>query len=195
MRAALRFKPSPALVVAVLALLVAFGETSWATISQVVPRGSVGTPQLKAGAVTSLKISRGAVTSAKIRNGTITRSDLGRSARIAGPRGPQGPAGPAGSVSKLWGVAASNGVLNRSAGTTSSARIGVGQYEVIFNQDISNCAYVATVGLPIDISNAAGAQGFAVVGKKTGTVNGVRVNTRALNGNAADRGFHLVVVC
>ncbi len=194
MKALRGFRPSAALVVATLALLVALGETSWATLSQLAPR-SVGTPQLKTGAVTTAKVRNGAITSAKIRNGSITRSDLGPSARIAGPRGRQGPAGPAGSVSKLWAVSTSAGALNRSAGTVSSARVGVGQYEVIFNQDISNCVYVASVGGFIDISNAAGQQGFAVVGKKAGTANGVRVNTRSQTGAAADRSFHLVVVC
>ena len=194
MNALRRFKPSAALVVASLALLVALGETGWATLSQLAPR-SVGTPQLKSGAVTNAKIRNGAVTSRKIRNGSITRADLGASARIAGPRGRQGPAGPAGSVSKLWAVMQPTGALQRSAGTTSAGRLGNGQYEVVFNQDIQQCAYHASVGSPVDITNAASQQGFAVVGKKFGTVNTVRVNTRANNGTAADRPFQLVVVC
>ena len=37
--------PSPAFCVALLALFVALGGTTWAAIS--VPRGSVGNPQLK----------------------------------------------------------------------------------------------------------------------------------------------------
>jgi hypothetical protein len=189
-----RFKPSAAVVVASVGLLVALGETGWATISQLAPR-SVGTPQLKSGAVTTKKVRNGAITSVKIRNGSITRRDLGASARIAGPRGRQGPAGPAGSVSKLWAVLQPTGTLQRSAGTTSAGRLGAGQYEVVFNQDIQQCAYLATVGSPIDITNAGNQQGFAVTGKKFGTVNTVRVNTRANNGTAADRPFHLVVVC
>jgi hypothetical protein len=194
MNAFRRFKPSAALVVASLALLVALGETGWATLSQLAPR-SVGTAQLKAGAVTGPKVRNGAITSAKIRNGSITRRDLGPSARIAGPRGRQGPAGPAGSVSKLWTVVGSNGSAVRSAGVIATARVGTGQFEVTFNQDIVNCSYLANVGAVSDISNAAGQQGFAVVGKKSGTVNAVRVNTRAQTGAAADRSFHLVVVC
>jgi hypothetical protein len=195
MRAVRRFRPSAALVVASLALLVAFGETSWATLSQVIPNRSVGTPQLKAGAVTTTKVRNGAITSLKIRNGSITRSDLGASARIAGPRGRQGPAGPAGSVSKLWAVVGSNGAAVRSAGVVASSRVAVGQFELTFDQDIVNCTYQANVGAISDISNAAGQQGFAVTGKKSGTVNAVRVNTRSQTGGAADRSFHLVVVC
>jgi hypothetical protein len=195
MKSLRRFKPSAALVVASLALLVALGETGWATLSQVVPNRSVGTAQLQSGAVTTKKVRNGAITSAKIRNGSIKRSDLGASARIAGPRGRQGPAGPSGSVSKLWAVMQPTGALQRSAGTLSAGRLAVGQYEVTFNQDIQQCGYFANVGSPVDISTAANNQGFAVTGKKFGTVSTVRVNTRANNGTAADRPFYLLVVC
>lgn len=47
-------RPSPAIIVAVVALLVALGGTSYAAFS--VPRNSVGTKQLKNGAVTASKI-------------------------------------------------------------------------------------------------------------------------------------------
>lgn len=195
MKSLRKFKPSAALVVASLALLAALGETGWATLSQVVPNRSVGTPQLQSGAVTTKKVRNGAITSVKIRNGSIKRSDLGASARIAGPRGRQGPAGPAGSVSKLWAVMQPTGALQRSAGTLSAGRLGAGQYEVTFNQDIRECAYLANVGSPVDISNAASQQGFAVTGKKFGTAHTVRINTRANNGTSADRPFYLLVVC
>jgi len=58
-RIALR-RPSPALVVACLALLVALGGTGYATVLQV-PRASVGAPQLKNGAVTTTKLGPGCV--------------------------------------------------------------------------------------------------------------------------------------
>ena len=66
-------------VVSSLALFVALGGTSYA-----VARNSIGTPQLKADAVTS----------AKVKNGSLRNGDLAPSARgQRGPRGPQGPAG------------------------------------------------------------------------------------------------------
>jgi hypothetical protein len=49
-----RFLPSPAMVVACLALLVALGGTSYAAIK--LPRNSVGNIQLKRGAVTGIKV-------------------------------------------------------------------------------------------------------------------------------------------
>ena len=50
-----KFRPSPALVVASIGLLVALGGTSIAAITNV-PLLSVGTPQLKGNAVTSSKV-------------------------------------------------------------------------------------------------------------------------------------------
>jgi hypothetical protein len=80
--------PSPAMVVAVAALTVALGGTSYAVIT--LPTNSVGTKQLR----------KSAVTSAKIKNGTIKATDLRAALRSAiaapGPVGPVGAAGPAG---------------------------------------------------------------------------------------------------
>jgi len=53
-----RFAPSPAMVVALIALFVALGGTSYAALT--LPKNSVGTKQLKDGAVTAAKISSSA---------------------------------------------------------------------------------------------------------------------------------------
>jgi hypothetical protein len=95
MRRILRRRPSPALVIACLALGVALGGTSYAAVTQL-PRASVGTPQLKSSAVTNAKLARNAVTSVKVRNGTLVRADFARGALLRGPAGPTGAAGPAG---------------------------------------------------------------------------------------------------
>lgn len=86
MKDSIRRRPSPALVVATLALFVALGGTSYAAIA--LPRDSVGTIQLKAGAVTS----------PKVRDGSLSAIDLSPAARRAlmGRAGAQGPAGPKG---------------------------------------------------------------------------------------------------
>jgi hypothetical protein len=57
------------MVVALIALFVALGTGAYAAIS--VPANSVGTPQLKNGAVIGSKIHDGAVTGAKIKLGTL----------------------------------------------------------------------------------------------------------------------------
>jgi hypothetical protein len=67
-------RPSPALVVSTIALVVAMGGTGYAAFS--LPNSSVGTKQLKNGAVTTAKLHNGAVTSNKIANGAITGSKV-----------------------------------------------------------------------------------------------------------------------
>ena len=73
--------PSPAMIVACVALIVALGGTSYAALK--LPRNSVGNRQLKSNAVTS----------AKVRNGSLTARDFRAADIRRGPRGPQGPKG------------------------------------------------------------------------------------------------------
>ena len=68
-------RPSPSMVVACLALAIALGGTSYATILQV-PRNSVGTLQLKRNAVTSSKIAPNAVRTAHVVNGSLLAADF-----------------------------------------------------------------------------------------------------------------------
>ena len=84
--------PSPATVIASLALLVALTGTSVAAISQI-PRNSVGSAQLKANSVTNAKLASNSVRSAEVRNGSLLRADFRPGQIPVGPVGPQGPAG------------------------------------------------------------------------------------------------------
>ena len=78
-------RPSPAMVIACAALLIALTGTSIAAV-QAVPKNSVGSAQLKnnavtaakiaSNAVTSAKIASNAVTNAKVANGTLTAADF-----------------------------------------------------------------------------------------------------------------------
>ncbi len=98
----IRHRPSPAMVVACLALLVALGGTSVAAVQALAPN-SVGTTQLRAGAVTTAKLKTRNVTGSKlslnaVTGATVANRSLSAVDFIAGslPRGPQGAAGPAG---------------------------------------------------------------------------------------------------
>jgi hypothetical protein len=92
MRKRLAKLPSPALVLASIALGVALGGTSVAAVSQL-PRASVGTAQLKTNAVTTAKIRNNDIRSADVRNGSLLRADFRRGQIPTGPAGPQGPPG------------------------------------------------------------------------------------------------------
>ena len=108
MRTLLR-RPSPAMVVACLALLVALGGTSVAAVNQL-GRNTVDTPQLVNGAVTNPKIRNNAINSTKVANRSLLRSDFAPGQLPAGPVGPQGPAGPAGAAGAA-GAAGPAGVI------------------------------------------------------------------------------------
>ena len=77
MRKSLLKRPSPALVVSIVALVVALGGTAYA--GSLIPTNSVGTTQLQNGAVTTKKIKNGAVTTSKITNGAVTASKINAS--------------------------------------------------------------------------------------------------------------------
>ena len=66
--------PSPAMIVACVALFVAMGGTSYAAAT--LAANSVGTKQIKKNAVTSAKIKSAAVTAAKVKNGTLTGAKI-----------------------------------------------------------------------------------------------------------------------
>jgi len=102
-------RPSPAMIVACLALLVALSGTGVAAVGQLA-RNSVGTPQLKDSAVTNAKLKNNAVNSAKVAARSLLRSDFAPGQLPAGPVGPQGPAGPTGPTGPA-GVAGPAGVV------------------------------------------------------------------------------------
>ena len=70
-----RLRPSPAMVVACVALAVALGGTSFAAI-EALPRNSVGAKQLKRNAVTGPKIKANAVNGAKVANNSLRGADV-----------------------------------------------------------------------------------------------------------------------
>ncbi len=74
---------------ALLALFVALGGTSYATVHNV-PKASVGTPELKRNAVKAAKIAPNAVRAAHVLNGSLLSDDF-RAGQI--PQGPKGEKG------------------------------------------------------------------------------------------------------
>jgi len=128
MRKLWRRRPSPAMVVACIALLVALGGTSIAAVTQLVPRNSVGSAQLQFGAVTKAKIRDNAVNSAKVANRSLLRADFAPGQLPAGPTGPQGPAGPAGPAGAA-GAAGPAGLIKTITVRTSSTTISGGVAE------------------------------------------------------------------
>lgn len=66
-------RPSPAMVVAVIALVLAASGTTYALT---IPAGSVGAVQLRPGAVTFSKLATGQITSVKVRDSSLVGADV-----------------------------------------------------------------------------------------------------------------------
>jgi hypothetical protein len=75
MKSLLARRPSPAMVVALIALICALTGTAWAALG----KNSVGTKQLKKNAVTAAKIKKEAVTTAKIKKNAVTGAKVNES--------------------------------------------------------------------------------------------------------------------
>lgn len=135
-------RPSAAMVVACVALVIALGGTSYAAIS--LPANSVGTKQIKNGAVTKKKISPRTMTG------------------LRGPRGARGLAGPAGA----GGAAGSAGPVGPAGaqglpGPVALAYIDSGPWSLLAGAQRTEQAYCplgwsATGGGAIASSKAAG---------------------------------------
>ncbi len=80
-------RPSPAMVVASLALFVSLGGGAYAAVS--VPPNSVGTAQLKNAAVTGAKLHGNAVSSPKVEDGSLLAQDI-KAGQIAAGLGAAG---------------------------------------------------------------------------------------------------------
>jgi hypothetical protein len=114
-------RPSPALVVSVIALMISLGGTSYAAFT--LPKNSVGTKQLKNKAVTAGKIAPKAIALFKGRKGD---------------RGPQGPQGVQGVQGIQGPVGPSNGYFAKTVGSAVSLPVPAGDYMVYAQGSIGN---------------------------------------------------------
>ena len=74
--------PSPAMVVAIIALFIALGGSAFAAIQ----KNAVGTRQLRSKAVTTGKIANNAINGAKVANGSLSGQDINLGALGTVPR-------------------------------------------------------------------------------------------------------------
>lgn len=93
---------------AAVALVASLASSSYAAVVLPMPGGSVGSFQLKRGAVGAVKIATGAVTGRAVRDGTLLRGDLVPDVS-AGPAGPVGSPGPTGAPGERGATAQAAG--------------------------------------------------------------------------------------
>jgi hypothetical protein len=93
----------------------------------------------------------------------------------------------------LWAVVNPDLTLARGSGVVSVSKQDEGQSAVIFDRDVSACAYTANVGFAGD--NGVPDDGAVTVVGLNGQPNGVYITTYDQAGASADSGFHLVITC
>lgn len=166
-------RPSPALVVAVIALIVALGGTAYAAQSingGVIKKQTIGGGKLKHKTLTGYQINTnklGVVPAAKRAAHTYW-------AVVDNPNG------------------ATNATLARASDSGITATEAKGAVTVVFPANVAGCADVAARNnTGTSVPNA----GYAQTNVSAVNPNGIEVHTRDKNGANEDADFHLIVVC
>jgi hypothetical protein len=166
-------RPSPAMIVAILALVVALGGTAYAA------------GQINGGAIMKQSIGAG-----KLKHKTLTGYQINTNKLGIIPTAKR-------AASTYWAVVNNpanpgNATLARASDTTISAVEGGGAVNVIFPVNVTGCANVA------DRNNAGTtvpASGYAQTNTSPANPNAIEVHTRDKSGANEDADFHLIVIC
>ena len=165
--------PSPAMVVALVALFSSLGGVSYG-------------------------LAKGAINGKEVKNRSLTGKDIKKES-VGGSVVKESDLGPVPSAFVAGGVthfAAVNdeGQLVRRRGVLSSFKTSEdGDYQVVFDKEIANCAFQATVVNAAPTSNAL--RGQIGVGVAAGDARALQVQTTNATGAPAKRSFHLSILC
>jgi hypothetical protein len=167
------------MAVALLALFMAMGGSAYALV------------------VTSGSIKNNTIRSVDVRNGGLLGKDLRRDG-VGGRAIKEStlstvPAALLAHGSARFSVVNAGGQQVRGRGVTSTARTAEGRYQVIFDAPLRGCGYYATIGGPS--AAAPPDNGQITVSSLASNVNGVDIRTTGAAGNAANKPFHLLVLC
>jgi hypothetical protein len=165
--------PSPAMVVATIALIVALAGTAYAaqTINGgAIKRQTIGGGKLKRKTLTGFQINTNKL-------GVVPAAQRAAHTYWAVVHNPASPG---------------NAALARASDAGIGASEGGGAVSVSFPVDISGCANVA--GRDNAGTTPPGA-GFAQTNVSPASANAIEVRTRDAKGDPEDADFHLIVVC
>jgi hypothetical protein len=191
-RIGVRFSPAVAVALVLAVTGVASGDGDVASPNSVavnasasvkahaaraLPRNSVGTAQLRRGAVHKVDIAPTTVKSLKGAKGD------------PGPQGPGGPQGPAGASATAYFTAVSGAGDFLRGNATSGGHIGPGHYTVGFARNVSACAYSVTLGSIDPTPPPAGTARAVDEGGRVG------VYLTDMSNNPLDQMFYLTVTC
>ena len=166
-------RPSPAMVVAVIALIVALAGTAYAAQSingGSIKKQTIGGGKLKKKTLTGFQINTNKL-------GTVPFAKVATHTFWAVVNNPANPG---------------NAALARASGPDITAVEGGGAVTVTFPFNVSGCADVA------DRNNAGTTvpqSGYAQTNTSPANPNAIEVHTRDKSGANEDADFHLLVVC
>jgi len=186
MKTSLKSRITYANVASTLAIVMVVGGGGTA-VAAGVARNSVGSPQLKAGAVKTADLGRNAVTSAKVGPNALTGADIRESTLGRVPSADR-------AANLLAATVQTAGTLvpGQSTGATSSVKLSTGQYEVSFNRNVRGCAIAPSLSSP----GAGGLfTGEIQATGRAGNDNAVHVITLSSAGALTDHSFTVLAVC
>ena len=208
--------PSPAMIVALGALFVALGGTSYAALSansvttRTIKNGTIRNEDFKDGTLRGQEFKRDSLGGGAIKEQSLDATKLGnvRSATRATTAETDSHATTAGAAARadvaaradglaLQVSVAADGARSNEQGVVSVAKSALGRYQVVFDRDVRACAYAATLAIapaPADRPETP-VTGEIATAPLAGNVNGVQIATADSAGAAADRAFQLVVSC
>lgn len=177
--------PTPSMLVAFVALLVALGGTATAAVvitSKNIKNGSVTSADIKNSTVASKDIKNGTVASTDVKDGSLVAKDFKSGALPGGAAGPAGPAGPAGATGAKGsdGAKGADGAPGLSAltgtapaGTVMRGLFGFSDHATTTNDvDRSSITYPAALGAaPTSVKVNPGPSASDVVDAQEDTTN------------------------
>ena len=174
-----RLIPSPAMIVALVALVMSLGSSAYAL--------AVITGQdIQNNSVTGEDIHERSLRGHDLRKNSVGRLAINES-RLRSVHSAKGL--------KLWAVVTQAGVLNRGTKKLTASDVtktSTGNYVVDFNRDVSSRSYQATIG---SAGVAFPDLGQIIVSAQPNNDDAVRVRTADSMGNIADRPFQLAAIC
>jgi len=168
--------PSPAMVVALIALFSSLGGVSYG-----LAKGAINGREVKNRSLSGQDLRKNSVGGQ-----VIQESDLGTvpSAAISGQT----------SGATHFAAVSTEGLPLQNRGVLSTFKIGEdGDYQVVFNKLITNCAYTATIASETGVASAL--RGQIGVGLAASDNRALVVQTTNASGAPAKRPFHVAVFC
>jgi hypothetical protein len=168
-----RRRPSPAMVVAVIALIVALAGTAYA--AQTINGGAIKKQTIGGGKLKHKTLTGYQINTAKL--GVVPFAQRATHVYWAVVNNPASPG---------------NATLARASDSGITATEGGGAVSVAFPIDVTGCADVAgRDNAGTSVPNA----GYAQTNSSAANPNAIEVHTRDKAGNNEDADFHLIVIC